>query len=141
MRPCSATLFLIVSLSRRKWQNWQFFSWLLTCYRPFLWTPASCNKHDIQLWKIYCQTKNKYPRKKLALVFVTENFMFVNCLIRYLLMERFFITNGLSRWSVCWRKIKKQKNICLITMYLADFCVICHYLWFSIIKLISVAFD
>lgn len=36
-------------------------------------------------------------------------------------------------------KNKKQKNIGSITMCLADFYVICHYLRFSIIKLISVA--
>lgn len=47
------------------------------------------------------------------MVFEIENFIFVDCFIRYLLMERFFlkfffIINGLSRWFVCWRKIKKN---------------------------------
>lgn len=82
------------------------------------------------------KTNIRIKKNKLALVFVTENFIFVDCLIRHLLMERFFsknffITNGLSRWSVCWRKIKKTR--------LQIFHVICHYLRFSIINLISVA--
>lgn len=79
------------------------------------------------------------------MVFVTENFIFVDCLIRHLLMERFFskiffITNGLSRWSVCWRKIKKPRRILAQSpCVLPIFHVICHYLRFSIINLISVA--
>lgn len=79
------------------------------------------------------------------MVFVTENFIFVDCLIRHLLMERFlkknfFITNGLSRWSVCWRKIKKPRRILAQSpCVLQIFHVICHYLRFSIINLISVA--
>lgn len=80
------------------------------------------------------------------MVFVTENFIFVDCLIRHLLMERFFsniffITNGLSRWSVCWRKIKKKPRRILAQSpcVLQIFHVICHYLRFSIINLISVA--
>lgn len=78
-------------------------------------------------------------------MFVTENFIFVDCLIRHLLMERFFskiffITNGLSRWSVCWRKIKKPRRILAQSpCVLQIFHVICHYLRFSIINLISVA--
>lgn len=30
-------------------------------------------------------------KKKFVLVFVIENFIFVDCFIRYLLMERFFL--------------------------------------------------
>lgn len=91
------------------------------------------------------KTNIRIKKNKLALVFVTENFIFVDCLIRHLLMERFlkkifFITNGLSRWSVCWRKIKKPRRILAQSpCVLQIFHVICHYLRFSIINLISVA--
>lgn len=91
------------------------------------------------------KTNIRRKTNKLALVFVTESFIFVDCLIRHLLMERFFskfffITNGLSRWSVCWRKIKKPRRILAQSpCVLQIFHVICHYLRFSIINLISVA--
>lgn len=92
------------------------------------------------------KTNIRRKKNKLALVFVTENFIFVDCLIRHLLMESFFskiffITNGLSRWSVCWRKIKKKPRRILAQSpcVLQIFHVICHYLRFSIINLISVA--
>lgn len=47
----------------------------------------------------------------------------------------------MSRWSVCWRKIKKKPRRILAQSpcVLQIFHVICHYLRFSIINLISVA--
>lgn len=80
------------------------------------------------------KTNIRRKTNKLALVFVTESFIFVDCLIRHLLMERFFskfffITNGLSRWSVCWRKIKKNPE-----GYWLNHHVSCRFfMWFVII--------
>lgn len=46
----------------------------------------------------------------------------------------------MSRWSVCWRKIKKPRRILAQSpCVLQIFHVICHYLRFSIINLISIA--